>query len=98
MHQGAGGRFHFGHLLRSFHAGWFLLGPQDKMKLTMVFDATNEFREYERIMQGSEGNWQKVSSAGKEDVLALANFALVKAEQLAVAVMEMKEKVQNVEE
>ena len=49
-------------------------------------------------MQGSEANWEKVLAAGKEDVLALANFALVKAEQLAVAVIEMKEKAQNVEE
>jgi len=53
---------------------------------------------FEAFMQGSDANWEKVLAAGKEDVLALANFALVKAEQLAVAVMEMKEKAQNVEE
>ena len=49
-------------------------------------------------MQGSDANWEKVLAAGKEDVLALASFALVKMEQLAVAFMEMKEKTQTGEE
>jgi len=47
---------------------------------------------YEAFMQGSESNWEKVGTAGKEDVLALANFAMVKVKQLAVAIMEKMEK------
>jgi len=42
---------------------------------------------FEAFMQGSEANWEKVVTAGKEDVLALANFAVVKVEQLAVAIV-----------
>ena len=44
------------------------------------------------MMQGSEANWEKVVTAGKEDVLALADFAMVKVKQLAVAIMEKMEK------
>ena len=48
-----------------------------------------------KMMQGSEGNWEKVMAAGKEDVLALANFALLKANQLAVAIMEKYEEMET---
>jgi len=47
---------------------------------------------FEAFMQGSEANWEKVVTAGKEDVLALADFAMVKVKQLAVAIMEKMEK------
>jgi len=47
---------------------------------------------FEAFMQGSESNWEKVVTAGKEDVLTLANFAMVKVKQLAVAIMEKMEK------
>ena len=40
------------------------------------------------MMQGSEANWEKVMAAGKEDLLVLANFAMVKVKQLAVVIME----------
>jgi len=50
---------------------------------------------YEAFMQGSEGNWEKVMAAGKEDVLALANFALLKANQLAVAIVEKYEEMET---
>jgi len=50
---------------------------------------------FEAFMQGSEGNWEKVSTAGKEDVLALANFAMLKVKQLAVAVMEKYKEMES---
>ena len=40
------------------------------------------------MMQGSESNWEKVMAAGKEDVLALANFVVLKVKQLSEASME----------
>ena len=43
------------------------------------------------MMQGSEANWEKVTAAGKEDLLALANLAMVKVKQLAVVIMKRKE-------
>ena len=43
-------------------------------------------------MQGSEANCEKVVAAGKEDVLALANFTMVKVKQLAVEIMERMER------
>jgi len=46
---------------------------------------------FEAFMQGSEANWEKVMVAGKGDLLALANFAVVKGKELAAAVMEKKE-------
>ena len=42
------------------------------------------------IMQGSEANWDNVMTAGKEDLLALLNFAVVKIKQLAVVILEKK--------
>jgi len=47
---------------------------------------------FEAFMQGSEANWEKVVAAGKEDVLALANFTMVKVKQLAVEIMERMER------
>ena len=44
-------------------------------------------------MQGSEANWEKVTSAGKEDLVALGNIAMVKMKQLAVIIMEKREDV-----
>ena len=41
-------------------------------------------------MQGSEANWDNVMTAGKEDLLALSNFAVVKIKQLAVVILEKK--------
>jgi len=46
---------------------------------------------YEAIMQGSEADLEKVMAAGKEDLLGLANFAMVKVKQLAVVIMKKKE-------
>ena len=46
-------------------------------------------------MQGSEANWEKVMAAGKEDLLALANLAMVKVKQLAVAIMEKYEETES---
>jgi len=43
---------------------------------------------FEAFMQGSESNWEKVMAAGKEDVLALANFVVLKVKQLSEASME----------
>jgi len=43
---------------------------------------------FEAFMQGSEANWEKVMAAGKQDLLVLANFAMVKVKQLAVVIME----------
>ena len=43
-------------------------------------------------MQGSEANWEKVVAAGKEDVLALANLAMVKVKQLTAEIMERMER------
>merc|ERR1719341_2520092 len=43
---------------------------------------------FEAFMQGSEATWEKVVAAGKEDVLALANFIMVKVKQLTAASME----------
>ena len=42
------------------------------------------------ITQGSEANWDNVMAAGKEDFLALSNFAVVKIKQLAVVILEKK--------
>ena len=42
-------------------------------------------------MQGSEVNWEKVTAAGKEDLVALGNIAMVKMKQLAVIIMEKRE-------
>ena len=42
-------------------------------------------------MQGAEADLEKVMAAGKEDLLGLANFSIVKVKQLAVALMEKKE-------
>jgi len=47
---------------------------------------------FEAFMQGSEANWEKVVAAGKEDVLALANFTMVKVKQLTVEIMERMER------
>ena len=44
-------------------------------------------------MQGSEANWEKVTAAGKEDLVALGNIAMVKMKQLAVIIMEKREDV-----
>jgi len=46
---------------------------------------------FEAFMQGSEADLEKVMAAGKEDLLGLANFAMVKVKQLAVVIMEKKE-------
>jgi len=46
---------------------------------------------YEAFMQGAEADLEKVMAAGKEDLLVLANFSIVKVKQLAVAIMEKKE-------
>jgi len=46
---------------------------------------------YEAFMQGAEANLEKVMAAGKEDLIGLANFAMVKVKQLAVAIMEKKD-------
>jgi len=46
---------------------------------------------FESIMQGSEADLEKVMAAGKEDLLGLANFAMVKVKQLAVVIMEKRE-------
>ena len=43
--------------------------------------------------QGSEANWEKVTAAGKEDLVALGNIAMVKMKQLAVIIMEKREDV-----
>jgi len=45
---------------------------------------------FEAFMQGSEANWDNVMTAGKDDLLALSNFAVVKIKQLAVVIMEKK--------
>jgi len=45
---------------------------------------------FEAFMQGSEANWDNVMTAGKEDLLALLNFAVVKIKQLAVVILEKK--------
>ena len=42
-------------------------------------------------MQGAEADLEKVMAAGKEDLIVLANFAMVKVKQLAVVIMEKKE-------
>ena len=42
-------------------------------------------------MQGAEANLEKVMAAGKEDLLGLANFAMVKVKELAEVIMERKE-------
>ena len=42
-------------------------------------------------MQGSEADLEKVMAAGKEDIVGLANFAMVKVKQLAEVIMEKKE-------
>ena len=42
------------------------------------------------ITQGSEANCDNVMAAGKEDLLALSNFAVVKIKQLAVVILEKK--------
>ena len=54
--------------------------------------SSNHKAKEKGMMQGSESNWEKVGTAGKEDVLALADFAMVKVKQLAVAIMEKMEK------
>merc|ERR1719234_326439 len=46
---------------------------------------------FEAFMQGSEADLEKVMAAGKEDLLGLANFAMVKVKQLAEVIMEKKE-------
>jgi len=46
---------------------------------------------FEAFMQGSEADLEKVMAAGKEDLLGLANFAMVKVKQLAVVIMEKRE-------
>jgi len=46
---------------------------------------------YEAFVQGSEADLEKVMAAGKEDLLGLANFAMVKVKQLAEVIMERKE-------
>jgi len=46
---------------------------------------------YEAFMQGSEADLEKVVAAGKEDLLVLANFAMVKVKQLSEVIMEKKE-------
>jgi len=46
---------------------------------------------FEAFVQGSEANLEKVIAAGKEDLLGLANFAMVKIKQLAEVIMEKKE-------
>jgi len=46
---------------------------------------------YEAFMQGAEADLEKVMAAGKEDLIGLANFAMVKVKQLAVAIMEKKD-------
>jgi len=43
---------------------------------------------FEAVTQGSESNWEKIMAAGKEDVLSLVSFAMLKVEQFAVAIME----------
>ena len=44
------------------------------------------------MVQGSEATWEKVVAAGKEDVLALANLAMVKVKQLTAEIMERMER------
>jgi len=46
---------------------------------------------FEAFMQGSEADLEKVMAAGKEDIVGLANFAMVKVKQLAEVIMEKKE-------
>jgi len=46
---------------------------------------------FEAFMQGSEADLEKVMAAGKEDLVGLANFAMVKVKQMAVVIMEKKE-------
>jgi len=46
---------------------------------------------FEAFMQGSEADLEKVIAAGKEDIVGLANFAMVKVKQLAEVIMEKKE-------
>jgi len=46
---------------------------------------------YEAFVQGSEADLEKVMVAGKEDLIGLTNFAMVKVKQLAVVIMEKKE-------
>jgi len=46
---------------------------------------------FEAFMQGSEADLEKVMASGKEDLLGLANFAMVKVKQLAVVIMEKRE-------
>merc|ERR1719180_508549 len=46
---------------------------------------------FEAFMQGSVADLEKVMAAGKEDLLGLANFTMVKVKQLAVVIMEKKE-------
>jgi len=73
---------------------WFLIRKTFKVffeslkVLMVVFIAVICF---EAFVQGSEANWEKVMAAGKEDLLALTNFAKVKVKQLAVVIMERKE-------
>jgi len=43
---------------------------------------------FEAFMQGSEADLEKVMAAGKEDLLGLADFAIVKVKQLAEVIME----------
>merc|ERR1719234_229415 len=45
---------------------------------------------FEAFMQGSEADLEKVMAAGKEDIVGLANFAMVKVKQLAEVIMEKK--------
>merc|ERR1719180_368276 len=46
---------------------------------------------FEAFMQGSDADLEKVMAAGKEDLLGLANFVMVKMKQLAEVIMEKKE-------
>jgi len=43
---------------------------------------------FEAFVQGSEANWENVMAAGKDDLLALANFGVAKVKQLAAVVMD----------
>ena len=78
MREDSDGCFYCGDLLRGCHAGWtFLLAAF----MTIEDDASLQ-------LQGSESNWEKIMAAGKEDVLSLVSFAMLKVEQFAVAIME----------
>jgi len=73
---------------------WFLIRKTFKVffeSLKVLMVVSIAVICFEAFVQGSEANWEKVLAAGKEDLLALANLAMVKVKQLAVVIMKRKE-------